>query len=114
MLAPSGMLPDGQHKHCFCRSEHAALSEAGWQNASQSEQNARRSPHSHAGRRTQRRAGSALPYRPALREAGVGLGVALALALLRTLIVCCPAVEAAVCRCSSGYFFVLGQIKRQG
>jgi len=107
------MLPDGQRKHCLCRSEHAALSEAGWQNASQSEQNAR-APRIHTRDAAHRRVGSALPYRPALREAGVGLGVALALALLRTLIVCCPAVEAAVCRCSSGYFFVLGQIKRQG
>jgi hypothetical protein len=52
-----------------------------------------------------------LPYRrELLRRAGVGLGFALA--VLRTLIVCCPA--AAVCSWSSGYFFVLGQIKRQG
>ncbi len=41
LLAPAGMLPDGQRKHGFCRPERAACSESDWQNASQSEQNAR-------------------------------------------------------------------------
>src|SRR5260370_35175607 len=48
--------------------------------------------------------------REALPRVGVGIGWALV--LWRTFIVC-PAVDA-VCRCSSGYFFVDGQIKRHG